>query len=385
MINIKVNIVVGGRFHASQIYNALKKNNIDVKIYSSSPAHYFKDVPRNDIFFIPKLFQFIQKVCKIRLPRLLHDFDKFIFGNICKYLIRDADILWGFNGDTLEVAKKIKKNNKFFILDRACPHINYQQRILEEESKKISYVFEKHSQKSLNKYIQEYNLADLIVVPSNYSANTFRKEFNKKIRILPLDVNLKRGIKNQKKYEIIGNPDAFRVGVVGGSFIRKGLIYLLRAIDLIGIDDVQLLIRAPKNNILVHKESFDICMRRNIKFVPHIDDINDFYKNLDIFVLPSIDEGFGMVAYEALRNGVPLIASNHVGSIDGMKDGHDALIFESGNFEHLREQMYKLYKDKSLRARIGQNGRNFYNLKVANGNIYNKEIRSIISELISGI
>lgn len=64
MINIKVNIVVGGRFHASQIYNALKKNNIDAKIYSSSPAHYFKDVPRNDIFFIPKLFQFIYKYCQ---------------------------------------------------------------------------------------------------------------------------------------------------------------------------------------------------------------------------------------------------------------------------------------------------------------------------------
>ena len=109
MRNKKINIVVGGRFHAGQLYTALNNAGHDVKIYCSSPKRFFKNIDNNDIVFIPKPFQIIQKITKKRLPKYLHEIDKIFFGKICSFIIRDCDILWGFNGDSLEAAKKLSQ------------------------------------------------------------------------------------------------------------------------------------------------------------------------------------------------------------------------------------------------------------------------------------
>ncbi len=69
----KVNIVVGGRFHSAQTYNALLKLGYDVKIYASSPRRFFKDIKKDDVIFIPKISQLIQKLFRVKLPRIFND------------------------------------------------------------------------------------------------------------------------------------------------------------------------------------------------------------------------------------------------------------------------------------------------------------------------
>lgn len=387
MRNKKINIVVGGRFHAGQLYNALNNAGHDVKIYCSSPKRFFKNIDNNDIVFIPKPFQIIQKITKKRLPKYLHEIDKIFFGKICSFIIRDCDILWGFNGDSLEAAKKLVINKTYFILDRACPHIDHQNDLLIKESRKLKYSYNKFNRKSLSKYISEYNLADLIVVPSQYSASSFLEEgYANKLRILPLDSNISKLSTSFKDFKSIGKRHKLRIGVVGGSFLRKGLVYLLRALR--SIEDrhnIQLLIRAPKNNILLHEESRRLCKELDVEFIPYLDDLNDFYQSIDIFVLPSIDEGFGMVVFEALMNSVAVIASDHVGSIDGMVDGEHALIFKSGDEHALKEKMLMILKNNDLRDRIAKNGNIFYESRVNNGNTFQANIGQIINSLSNEI
>ena len=321
------------------------------------------------------------------MPKYFHEIDKIFFGKICSFIIRDCDILWGFNGDSLEAAKKLLKNKTYFILDRACPHIEHQNDLLIKESRKLKYSYSSFNKKSLSKYISEYNLADLIVVPSQYSASSFLEEgYANKLKILPLDSNISKLSISFKDFKSIGKRHKLRIGVVGGSFLRKGLVYLLRALR--SIEDrhnIQLLIRAPKNNILSHEESRRLCKELDVEFVPHLDDLNDFYQSIDIFVLPSIDEGFGMVVFEALMNSVAVIASDHVGSIDEMVDGEHALIFKSGDEHALKEKMLMILKNNDLRDRIAKNGNIFYESRVNNGDTFEANIAQIINSLSNEI
>lgn len=384
-INMKINIVVGGRFHSGQLYHAFKKNGHDVKIYCTSPKRFFKGIDNKDIIFIPKPFQIIQKISKRRMPKICHEFDKVFFEMICSIIIRPCDILWGFNGDSLKVARKLKKQNIKFILDRACPHIEYQNNILTNESKNIGYPYSKFTENSIKKYVKEYELADMIVVPSEYSASSFEdKHYFSKVRILPLDSNISRKSFVPNDQKLIGDKKKLRIGVVGGSFLRKGIIYLLRALNSIKEDNIQLLIRAPQKNILSHEESLNLCKNLDVKFVPYLQNLNDFYKSIDLFILPSIDEGFGMVVFEALMNEVAVIASDHVGSIDGMEDGKHALIFNSGNADQLANKILILIHNNNLRKSIAANGKCFYDAKIKEGNTFAVKIEKIISEAARG-
>ncbi len=381
MKDIKINIVVGGRFHSGQIYTAMKENGYDVKIYTSSPKKFFKDVPNSDIIFFPKIFQVVQKVFKKRVPRMFARIDDYVFSILVLIFMRDCHVLWGFNGDSLKPGKKVQQMGGKYILDRACPHIEYQQKILQSEAKKLKYSFERLAQKTIDNFVNEYQQADLIVVPSNYSKNSFKdKEYYKKVYVIPLDSNIP--LTRKSLYKEISENDRFNIGIVGGSFLRKGIIYLLRAIKFLDKEDIKLLIRATKANIVSHGESKEIISDLDVEFIPYLNDLNDFYRNLDIFVLPSIDEGFGMVVYEALSNSVPVIASSNVGSIDEMKPGRDFMLFKAGNERDLANKILELYNDANLIKEIGKNGKAFHANISRRGSRYSANINKAIRSLI---
>ena len=60
-----------------------------------------------------------------------------------------------------------------------------------------------------------------------------------------------------------------------------------------------------------------------------------FYNQADIFILPSLADGWGMVTNQALACGLPVIVSDMCGSSD-LVDDHNGLTFEAGNDESLK-------------------------------------------------
>jgi phosphatidyl-myo-inositol dimannoside synthase len=61
----------------------------------------------------------------------------------------------------------------------------------------------------------------------------------------------------------------------------------------------------------------------HVKFIGRVDDarLPDLYRTADAFVMPSTEEGFGIVFLEAMRSGVPAIGGNEDGSMDPLRDG----------------------------------------------------------------
>ena len=385
--NLKINIIVGGRFHAGQLYEVLVALGHDVRVYASSPARYFRSVPNDRITFIPKLSQLLQKGLKRRMPRWLTEWSSTIFDRVVSGVMRPADVVWGFNGDSLYAGQKVKESGGVYILDRACPHILTQTSLLKKESKSTGYPYAPLTKRLETRFVSEYDMADFIVVPSEYSASSFFDRGFPKDKILkaPLDGNAPKPFaKDITKIEFDGcSKETVCVGMVGGSFLRKGLIYLLRAIASLENLDIQLVIRTTPSNLTQHNEARELVERLGVVFVSYLDDINSFFQSIDWFVFPSVDEGFGMVLYEALSNGTPVIATNHVGAIDGMKPGIDFLKVPAANEQALAKAISVLADDKVRRNEIGLAGNEFYESRMVEGGQYKIGVERVLSAVCS--
>jgi glycosyltransferase involved in cell wall biosynthesis len=85
-------------------------------------------------------------------------------------------------------------------------------------------------------------------------------------------------------------------------------------------------------------------------------ELDEMYRMADIYVIPSYHEGFPRTIWEAMANSLPVIATR-VGSIPHfLKDGHDALLIEPQNPDHIVDAVNKIIDDSDLRRGLIQNG-----------------------------
>ena len=78
---------------------------------------------------------------------------------------------------------------------------------------------------------------------------------------------------------------------------------------------------------------------------------------LDIFVMPSRQEGLGLSILEAQACGVPVVGSKVGGIISLIEDGKTGLLFESQNPQALADAILKLLTDKAMAQEITINAR----------------------------
>src|SRR4029077_7168801 len=78
----------------------------------------------------------------------------------------------------------------------------------------------------------------------------------------------------------------------------------------------------------------------------------EFWNSVDIAVVPSLGEAFGLVALEALACGVPVIAAAAGGLREIVVDGQCGLLVPPGDAAALARALYSLLTDESLRLRL---------------------------------
>jgi glycosyltransferase involved in cell wall biosynthesis len=81
------------------------------------------------------------------------------------------------------------------------------------------------------------------------------------------------------------------------------------------------------------------------------------YRECDIFVLPSVDEGLGLVLAEALLCGAPLVAARSGGIPDIVRDGETGLLFPPGDPAALAAALERLARDPTLARELAARGR----------------------------
>ncbi|MGB3851201.1 MAG: glycosyltransferase family 4 protein [Tunicatimonas sp.] len=80
------------------------------------------------------------------------------------------------------------------------------------------------------------------------------------------------------------------------------------------------------------------------------------YRLMDVNVLPSDMDGFGLVLVEAMAMGTPVIGTNFGGIKDVIEDGVSGLLYENGDSLQLAEAVTRVLQDAQLRDRLITNG-----------------------------
>ncbi|MFP4091472.1 MAG: glycosyltransferase family 4 protein [Cyclobacteriaceae bacterium] len=91
--------------------------------------------------------------------------------------------------------------------------------------------------------------------------------------------------------------------------------------------------------------------------VSHLDALH-LYKLMDVNVLPSTMDGFGLVLVEAMALGTPVVATRAGGIIDVVEDGVSGLLYESENPNDLAAKINAVLYQEELREKLIQNGKN---------------------------
>lgn len=85
-------------------------------------------------------------------------------------------------------------------------------------------------------------------------------------------------------------------------------------------------------------------------------DLGSYYEACEIFVMPSLDEGFGLAFAEAMAYGRPVVAARSGGAVEVVVEGETGLVVDYGNANQLAEAIISLLRSDELRLRLGQAG-----------------------------
>lgn len=190
-----------------------------------------------------------------------------------------------------------------------------------------------------DRFLEEYDLATLIVVLSEKAAETFRIQgfTEDKLFYLPRGVDVDRfrpGVR----------PPIFRAIFSGALIERKGIHHLLEAWHRLDLKDAELWLVGT-----VHEEAKPHLARfakDNVKVVGFAREPEKYLSQSTVHVFPSTCEGSAKVTYEAAACGLPQITTRESGDV--VNDGVEGIIIEPGDVDALAAAIQRLYDNPDL-------------------------------------
>ncbi len=253
----------------------------------------------------------------------------------------------------LETLKWARRWEVPAVLDNPNGHIRAYREVCQRESLRwCGRAYWGHPSGAMVERVEEeYHLADIIRVSSEWAkaSMTARGVPASKIHVVPLPLNLLR-------FHLVANrmPSSgpLRVCYVGSMNLGKGFIYLLRAIRMIGADRISLEVVGATGDRwfrrLMERERDGLM----IKCAPG-DPIPAYHRG-EVFVLPSLHDGFGFVVAEAMACGLPVIVTDSCGSADLVRPGQTGWVVPVGQAEALAAALEDAIRRRRDLASMGQ-------------------------------
>src|SRR3989344_2797682 len=268
------------------------------------------------------------------------------FGSI---FINEADIFTGLASLSLHGLRAAKKKGAITIIERGNSHILNQKKILSEEYQNFGLKIQFSDPRLVEKELMEYEEADYIYVPSSFVRQSFleRGFSENKLICMPFGVDLSLFKKILKKDNI------FRVIFAGGMLLRKGVHYLLRAFAELNLPNSELMLCGSINEEI---KPFFKKYDGKFKYVGHISrsELYKYYSQGSVFVMPSIEEGFGMVQLQAMACGLPVIHTPNTGGEDVVREGIDGFVIPIRNVEALKSRLTYFHDNPEICRKMGE-------------------------------
>lgn len=238
------------------------------------------------------------------------------------------------------------------------------------------YAFAPTSEEVLASLDREIALADLILVPSSFAKETFMEHGveEKRLAVHPLGTSIStpEGSRDSSAYQLWSPHAKLRVLFVGLVTQRKGISYLIDAVQ--SVDGAELLVVGDPVPGIAKMIPDSVRM---IRSSPR-DYLAQVMRAADVLVLPSLAEGFPLVAIEAMSVGTPCILSTSTFAQDVVDDGTSGIIVEPGNSAQIAKALVRLRDDRVLLHDMGDAA-----IRAAHPFTWDRYAASVIDDLVS--
>jgi glycosyltransferase involved in cell wall biosynthesis len=256
------------------------------------------------------------------------------------------------HGTGPELIRRARQEGALVIVEPVNQHPAALNAILNEEAERLGLKETQRLHPLQERQIEESLASDFMLVASQVLRDSFVEQGYdaRRMAILPYGVDLERFHPVAGETEP-GRP--FTVVCVGAISPRKGQIYLLEAWKRLKLPDAELLLIGS-----ISREMRAILGRyeglfRHIPFVPN-QELAQHYSRSRAFVLPSIEDGFGLVSAEAMACGVPVVVTDKSGSAEVVSHGKDGFVVPSRSAEAIAEHIETLYRDRELQRAMSE-------------------------------
>jgi len=206
--------------------------------------------------------------------------------------------------------------------------------------------------------------ADAVIALTDDMKREIQKIYDRNVFVIPNGIDLEI-FKNLSKEDLCSKLEMGEEKVimfVGTLRPVKGVKYLIEA--------MKILIDKSKNSRLFivgdgeerkYLENLvkELVLEKYVTFIGKVpnEKIPEYMTASDVFILPSLSEGFPVTVVEAMASGLPIIATDVRGLPEIIKDGENGFLVEPKNLEQIVDKVLLLLEDDELREGISRNNK----------------------------
>ena len=354
---MKIAQAVFGVFHHFELGRELNcRGHLD-RIYSTWPWSRLKreGLPHRKVKTFPWLHTPVTVLERMGLlPRRLSDdlgvWNARAFDNWTYKRIGECDALVAIAGAALKTGQLVQRRGGKFCCDSGSSHPRFQDRIVREEYARWGVNMPVNDLRDTLREEDIFAVADSVTVASSFAAQTYLEAGipPRKLHVIPLGVRLENFFRTSE-----AAADSFNVLFAGSISLRKGVPYLLEAFG-------QLKHAKKRLSFAGH---VDASMKQVLGRLP-LNEV-DFLGSLSpqalaetmsrshVLVLPSVEDGFGMVLAQAMACGCPVICSTNTGGPDLLTDGVEGFVIPIRDADAIARHLQELADDPERQRAMG--------------------------------
>ncbi len=354
----RVVLTVNGVFHLFDLAHELASRQMLTRVYST--FHWGRlrreGLDRSFIRSFPWIHPAQLAVNRVlNLPPVVDMYlDRGVRSTLDRYAARTlppCDAYVALSGSGLLSGRVAQRRGATYICDRGSSHIRFQDQVIAEEYRIWGLDRAVVDPFFIAREEAEYAQADAITVPSSFALRSFLEMGvpAEKLHRIPYGVRLDRFRRNAEPPR-----DTFQVLFAGTVSLRKGIPYLLQAFAALRHPRKRLRIVGPvlpEVQNLLHR--FDMAGVEIIGRIPQAQ-MAQYMSTSHVMVLPSIEDGFGLVLGQAMACGCPLISSVHTGGDDLFSDGVEGFLVPIRSPDAITERLQQLADDPALQQRMSE-------------------------------
>lgn len=346
------------KLHAFNLAEQLDKQHMLGKFYTTYHSikdpvtavfNRRKDEEQIDLKRI-KTFYYLAPMIKLRSDHFANNalFDSLVAQHLRKDI--NYNVFIGWSGMSLKSIRQAKSDGKKILLERGSSHIRFQFDLLKDEYARWGYEF-KGDEKVAAQEELEYDLADYVVIPSEFVRKTFHDRGYPSLKLF------KNNFGSNSFFKPSGpKRNKFTIVYAGSLSLRKGLPYFFEALSRLEIDprlfDIWFI-----GSITDEVRAIIPGYRKdNWKFFGHVNqrELSHLISQSSVAVQPSLEEGLSMVIPQFMACGVPVIATTNTGGGDIIQDGINGFVIPVRSPEAIVEKIMTLFNDPDLLFTMGK-------------------------------